>query len=167
MDPFTLAIAGAAMSAVGAISQGNAARKSAEYNAAIADRNAVVATQQAAANEEAQRKIDARRMGAARAGYGASGVTSDGSVLDVLGDSIAEAELNALNIRYEGKLAAQGYGDTAASQRAAGKNAQRSGYMQAGASLLTGGSKAYDIYQRGNPTKPAGNKISIYDDAGY
>lgn len=167
MDPFTLAIAGAAMSAVGAISQGNAAKKSADYNAAIADRNAVVAQQQASANEEAQRKIDARRMGAARAGYGASGVTSDGSVLDVLGDSIAEAELNALNIRYEGKLAAQGYGDTAASQRAAGRNAQASGYMKAGASLLQGGSKAYDIYQRGNPSKPAGNKVSFYDDAGF
>ncbi len=162
-----LSAAGAVFSAIGAISGGQSARRASDYNAAIADRNAVVATQQASANEEAQRKIDARRMGAARAGYGASGVTSDGSVLDVLGDSIAEAELNALNIRYEGKLAAQGYGDTAASARASGKSAQRAGYMQAGAALLTGGSKAYDIYQRGNPSKPAGNKISIYDDAGF
>ena len=162
--PF-IAAAGAVFSAVGAISGGQAANRTAQYNAAIADRNAVVATQQASANEEAQRKLDARRMGTMRAGYGASGVTSDGSVLDVLGDSIAEAELNALNIRYEGQLSSQGYGDSATSQRAAGKNARTSGYIQAGASLLTGGAKAYDIYQRGNP-KPAGNKISIYD-AGY
>lgn len=166
MDPFTLAMIGTAVATVGAISQGNAAKKSADYNAAIADRNAVVATQQASANEEAQRKIDARRMGMARAGYGASGVTSDGSVLDVLGDSIAEAELNALNIRYEGQLASQGYGDSASSQRAAGKNAQTAGYMQAGAALLQGGAKATDLYNRANP-KPAGNKVSFYDDAGF
>lgn len=166
MDPFTLALIGTAVSAVGAIQQGRAAEKAANYNAAIADRNAVVATQQAAANEAAQRKIDRRRMGAMRAGYGASGVTSDGSVLDVLGDSIAEAELNALNIRYEGDLAAQGYGDSAASSRASGKDARTAGYMQAGSSLLLGGSKAYDIYERKNPPK-AGNKISIYDDPGF
>lgn len=162
MDPFTLALIGTGISAVGAIQQGQAAKQTANYNAALADRNAVIATQQSAAHEEAQRKLDRRRMGAMRAGYSASGVTPDGSPLDVLGDSIAEAELNALNIRYEGQLAAQGYTESAGVSRRQGKQAEAAGYFNAGSALLTGGAKAKDLYDRANPKPTPGGSGPKY-----
>jgi hypothetical protein len=139
--PF-LAIAGTVMSAVGAIQQGNAAKKAADYNAAIADRNATIATQQAAADANTSRSVNARRLGAMRAKYGSSGVQAEGSVLDVMADSAAQAELEALNITYKGDLAAQGYGETATLNRMQGKNARTSGYLNAGSALLLGGAKA-------------------------
>lgn len=142
-------IAMAVVAAVGAMSQAASARSAAKYNASIAERNAVVARQQAAVNEDAQRRAAYRALGRMRAGYGAAGVTVEGSPLDVLEDSAAEAELDALNIRYKGELTAMGYQDEATLQRMRGKAAMTAGIFKAGSALLGGAGAYYSAY--GNP----------------
>lgn len=163
MDPVTLAIVGTAFTAVSAISQGNAARKEGEYNAAIGTRNAQIARDQADADASAQQRVAQQRLGAARASYAASGVTMEGSPLDVLAMSAANAEMDKQNILYKGNLRAMGYEETAALDLARGKNAQKQGYMKAASAFLTGGAKVYDS----QPRAQTGYRIGDYEDPGY
>lgn len=129
------------MSVLGAMSSANAAKKqaanesaAAEYNAGIADRNAGIARDQAAQDAEAQRRTNTQKLGSIRAGYGASGVTMEGSPLDVLQMSAYNAELDVQNIKYKGELRALGYEDTAGLDR-----------MRASAAIEEGDDKAQGI----------------------
>lgn len=98
----TLASAGAAAYGVfSSIEQGNFAED-------MAKRNATLARQQGRVAEADFRRQARRRLGAARAAYGASGVDMTGSPLDVLGDEAAFAEQQALLIRYGMRGAVQG-----------------------------------------------------------
>jgi hypothetical protein len=126
-----------------ALSSARAARKEAEYNAAINERNAGIARDQAAADAEAQGRHARMVIGRARAGYGASGVTQEGSPIDVLAMSAANAELDRQNILYRGELRAMGYQDTAALDRSRASAATQRGLEGAASSILTGGSKIY------------------------
>lgn len=139
----TWAATAAVVSAVGMISQAQSAKSAANYNAAVAERNATVSRQQAAANEAAQRRENYRAMGRIRAGYGAAGVTPEGSPLDILESSAAEAELDALNTRYKGELTAIGYQDEATLQRSRASSAMTAGVLNAGSALLSGAGKSY------------------------
>jgi len=134
----------AAVAAVGAVSQAQSARSAAKHNAAIAERNAGLSRQQAAMNEAAQRKDAYRAMGRIRAGYSAAGVTPEGTPLDVLEDSAAEAEFDSLNIRYKGELAATGYEDEAGMQRTRASSALTTGVFNAGTALLSGAGGYYN-----------------------
>jgi hypothetical protein len=86
----------------------------------------------------------AQRMGANRAAIGASGVTMDGSALDILESNAAQEELDALMIRWNGANVSGDLMSNAGLQRAQGANAQTGSYIGAGSALLLGGSKAVD-----------------------
>ena len=144
--PFIMA-AGAVMSAVGAIQQGKAAKNAANYNAAIATNDARIAELQAQAEESRHRRMARKAIGGIRAAYGASGVTLEGTPTDVLYESVANAESDALNIRYGGLLRSQGFMNTAQLDRMQGKNAQTAGYMNAASSLLSGGAQTVEYKQ--------------------
>lgn len=133
-----MSAAGAAVSAMGSISQGKAQAQAAGYNAQIAERNATIARQQAGADAETQRRNSMRAIGAMRANYGASGVTLEGSPMDVLESSAAEAKLDEMNIRYKGELRAIGYKDEAALDRASAKTAKQQGLMGATSAIVGG-----------------------------
>lgn len=137
-----LMIVGTVMQVAGALQSASAAADSARYNASIADRNAGIARDQAAADEGAFRRDIARRQSAARAAYGASGVTMEGSPLDVLESSATNAEYDALNIRYKGELKALGYSGDAEVNRARAGMAETQGAVNAGAALFGGFGKA-------------------------
>jgi hypothetical protein len=139
----TAMIASTAMSVMGSIQQGKAAKAAANYNVAIANRNAGIARQQAAADAESQQRDARHKLGAMRAAYGASGITAEGSPIDVLESSAAMAELDKQNILYKGELRAMGYADEAALEKTRGNNAMNSAYMKAGSSLLTGFTKGF------------------------
>lgn len=156
--PFLIA-ASTALAAVSAISQAQQAKATGEYNAAIGARNAGIAREQAARDAEAQHRGAVRAIGAARAAYGASGVTLEGSPLDVLESSAAEAELDRQNILYKGELRAMGYGETAALDLSRGKAAARSGYAQAGSAILMGAGNYYGS----RPAKTAQSGYSLGD----
>lgn len=137
-----LAIAGTVMSVMGALQQGKAASNAAKFNASVADRNALIARQQAEEDVNRQRRDTRRRMGSIRARFGASGVDLAGSPLDVIEDSAAEAELDALTIQHQGELKAQGFDINASMSRTRAKTERQAGFMRAGTALLSGASKA-------------------------
>ena len=151
----------AAVSAVQAVQAGRQAKKTSEYNAAIGERNAGLARSQAAADADAQQRHARQVIGAARAGYGASGITLEGSPLDVLESSAANAELDRQNILYKGELRAMGYSEGAALDRVRGDSAQRAGYEKAGSAILMGAGKYYGN-QAVKPT--AGYEVGDYYD---
>lgn len=153
--PF-LQIAGTVMSVVGALKQGQAQSDAMNFNAQMAGQNAVVARQQAAADEARQRRENLLRAGNLRAGYGASGVTLDGSPLDVLEMAATTGELDAQNVRYKGSLRAIGYENSAALDTAGASNALTSSYYRAGSELLSGGAKAYGSYNSFKPKAASG-----------
>ena len=74
-----MTIASTAMTAASAVQQGNAQASADKFNAKVAQRNAVICE---SAGQRRQRIDAIKQMGAARAGYGASGVTTEGSPLE-------------------------------------------------------------------------------------
>jgi hypothetical protein len=141
-----LGVAGTAFQAIGAIQSGNAARAAGDYNAALYERNAQISQQNTQAQETRQRRLAAMRAGSNRAAVGASGVSLEGSPLDILESNAAQEELDALMIRWNGQNEASNLRASGALASAQGRNAQRSGYMSAGSALLLGGAKAYDSF---------------------
>lgn len=126
---------------MGAIAQGQSAAAAGRYNAQMADQNAIAAQEQATAAAAIQQEHAKKQIGATIAGYGASGVTMDGSPLDVLAESASSAERDKQNILYKGQLQAAGYTDQAQLDSAAASNAAASGYMSATGILAGGGAK--------------------------
>lgn len=148
--PFVVA-ASAAISAIGAIQQGKAAKAAADYNATINLQNAEIARSNAQAQAGQIDRENYLRLGAIRAAAGKSGgASSEGSVLDVLGDVAAQGELEKQQAIYQGELGARGYTNTATLDTFSGKSAQTSSYYKAGAELLGGGASAYSTYSKLN-----------------
>ncbi len=154
-----MTVAGTVVAAQAAAKQGKQAKDMAQYNAQIADRNAGIAREQAATDADAQRRHAGRVIGAARAAYGASGITSEGSPLDVLEMSAANAELDNRNILYKGELRAMGYDETAVLDRYRGDAALDAGYERAGSAIIMGAGKAYSQM----PAKSAQTGYNISD----
>lgn len=153
-------IAGGALAAAGSLKQAQAQQAASEYNAAISERNAITVRAQADSDAAAFRQQMTLREGSLIAGYGASGVTGDGSPLDVLGMSAANAKRDELMIQYKSDLAAMGYRETAVLNRMQGGQAIEAGNYQAASSLLTGVSGGVANYTAatrgyGTPISPA------------
>lgn len=146
--PIALSLAGSAVSVAGALSQANVAQATGEYNAAMAEENAVLARSQAAEQETRYRTAARKQLGAMRAAYGKSGVTMEGSPMDVLTESAYTAELDALTIREGGRAKAAAYESEAAISRLQGKTQQQGGYYSAAAELLSGSTQAYQLSRR-------------------
>ena len=142
MTGIEVAAAAAAVSgivgAVSAVSQGNAAADAAEFNAAVAENDAIATRQAAEFEEDRLRRRSKRVLASQRASFGASGVTAEGSPLLVMQDSAAEAEIDALAIRYSGSIQEARAKSQAAADRAEARAARRGGFARAGTSLLTG-----------------------------
>lgn len=137
--PLIMMGVGSAVSAIGAIREGNAAADAANYNANAAAQNALYARQQAAEEEQQVRIMGRKTMGSMRAAYGASGVTMEGSPMDVLAESAAAMERDALNVRRAGERRAQGFEAESSMERRKAGYAKTQGYLGAAGSLLSGG----------------------------
>ena len=157
MGTTALIIGGAistAVSAVGQFAQAEARADQAEFNQALAQREAKrreqrAETQRAAGRERASR-IRARgeeSRGTARAAIGASGVDlGSGTTTDVLADEARKAELQAQDELFQTELQAL---DTESAARTSRFKAQQAGqrasslrsggFFQAGSTLATGG----------------------------
>lgn len=132
------AITMAVIGAVSAVSQARQQQAASKYNEKVANQQATVANQVAESNAERQKRSAAKKIGSMEAAYAASGVSQEGSVIDVLEESSRNAELDRLNILHGGKLQALGYQNTAALNKAQGKNAMSAGYMSAAGTLIGG-----------------------------
>jgi hypothetical protein len=145
MAPMAIvAAAGGVMGAAGAIYQGKAEAAAAEYNARLLKLQASQIRQQAA-SEEKRALVGARKViGEMRANYGASGVTMEGSPIDIMEESIKNANTDAMNIRYQGEMNARSAEYEAKMERMKGNSAKNASYFSAAQSLGTGATKAHD-----------------------
>lgn len=75
-----------------------------EYNAKMEDREAAFAVDEARQAEMRQRRQAEYFMSSQRAAAGASGVTNEGSPLAVFGETAANLEMSALDIRRQGEV---------------------------------------------------------------
>lgn len=141
--PVAAAIASTVVSTVGAISSAKAQSNAASYNAELARQNATIAEQQSAEALQRQQQDTYRKLGAIRSSYGASGVGTDGSPMDVLMDSYTSSALDAETTKYQYKLKALGYQNDANLDDANAANATKAGVVNATSTLLSGGSKTY------------------------
>ena len=139
-----LTAVGTAVSAVGAIQQGNAAKKAGAFNAAVAENNAIAARQTAKANADREERLGRKRMGSLSANIGASGITKEGTALDVMEDLSKENALAVLDIIHAGELDALGFANNANIARMSGDAAQTTGFLKAGGALLLGGEKIHE-----------------------
>lgn len=134
---------GGLLKSYGTLQEGYAAAGASDYNAQMAESNAVQAKLQAAEEERRQRVISRKALGDMRTGYAASGITMEGSALDVLTESAAAAEMDALTIRHSGEVKATAYKNEAALERYKAKYQRKAAQLGAASSLLsTGGSMA-------------------------
>lgn len=144
------------MGAYAAISGGQAAKKAADYNAAVYEQQANL-SQAAAESEAADRRRRARYLlGTQLAATGASNLQLEGSPLLAMVDSGVQEDLEARRIRYKGYLQSVGYGSQAALSRYEGRQAAAAGYIGAGTSLLRGVSTIAGTYALKPPPKTSG-----------
>jgi len=134
-----LMFASAGLAAVSAIRQGQAAQAAAAFNATVQRQNAEMARGEAQMQAAQTERENFLRLGAIRAAQGASGGTSEGSVLDVIADTARQGELERQFQLYKGEAAARGYTNTAALDEFEGRAAGRAGVLRAGTELLSGG----------------------------
>lgn len=155
-----LLIASAAVGAIGAIQQGNAAAAAAqsqanmaEYNAKVSEIQAKQAYAAAGREEDEQRRRARQAVGMQLAASAESGAGLDPNLLR---QSIYDMEADTQAIRYEGALRAQGFKDQAVLSRMEADNARRSassartaGYLNAAGTLLNAGTTYYRYKARG------------------
>jgi hypothetical protein len=136
-----LQAAGTGMEVAGILQQGLAEEKASEYNAKNAENNAKLAREQGYEEERRQRIQSRKQLGDMRASYGASGVTMEGSAMDVLGESAAMAELDAQTIRQAGEAKAAAFESDARYERFKGHQAKTASRFAATTTILKGASK--------------------------
>ncbi|MFS6760683.1 hypothetical protein WHJ69_14435, partial [Staphylococcus aureus] len=130
MSTLSILTAGAAgLAAMGQIQQAQAAKASANYNAAVQENNAQIAQQnatlegqQGAANAEQEQMKTRANVGAIKAGQAASGINvNSGSAVDVQSGAADTGMLNAITVRSN--AARQAYGDQTQAANATGQSA--------------------------------------------
>lgn len=142
------AVASAAISAYSAYSSGQSQKKASEYNAEM-QRRAADDALQTGANEAAEHRDKVRQiMSSQVAATGAAGLnTASGTPLQILTETAGVGELDALRIVNNAQRRAYGMNAQAELDVFQGKAAGRAGFMNAGASLLSGASNAYFGYK--------------------
>lgn len=151
------ALAGAAvgLSAIATIAGGYSQSQQYKSQAAAANYNAIVGRQQSEAalstanqREEQQRRVARLHSGELRAAVAESQTGLGGSNADVTRQSEILAEMDALNIRYEGQVQSTGLLNQsnvdayqAKTYKKAASNAVTMGYVGAATKLLSGASK--------------------------
>lgn len=144
MFEWLLPTMGTLLRGVGALRKGLAGEAASDYNAQLNQRNASIARQNAAEQEQRFRRLSRKRMGELRSHFGASGFGLSGSAIDALADSAVQEELDALTIRYEGELKAQGLDASAGLDRMRARESRMGGFIGAGAEILLGASTVFD-----------------------
>lgn len=138
------AVAGAAIAGYGAVKQGQAAKETSDYNAKIAERDALAAKNKADYDAEQSELKFNMLLGKQKALYAKSGVNlSEGSPLLMMTFQAEQAAKDKQAILFEGKSAEQADLDRANLFRMSGDNSATAGYISGGSTFLSGVSNAY------------------------
>lgn len=167
-----------AASVLGSIQQGQAAKKSANYNAQVqehnaqlSERNATLASQEGAANTAIEQQKTRAGVAGMKAAQAANGIDVDtGSAVDVRSSAAELGELNAITVRSNAVKQAYGYQTQAASDKAQAeldrqeaKSSEDSGLINAGTTLLGNAKNASDFgWLDFNNKKSLGGENSFY-----
>jgi len=135
-------IAGAGLSAYGSIQAGKAQQQQSEYNAKVAENNAIAQSQETDYQIDRLRENQKRSQSAQLAAIGKSGLSVEGSFEDVINDSNISQDLDALALQYRGNTAVNRFSAQAELQRATGKNARSESKFGAVSSILSGTTSA-------------------------
>lgn len=116
----------------------SAAVKAASYNQSIKRFNSGESLRIGKIEEDKVRRDARRQIGLMRANVGASGFDLSGSAMDVLYESTANAEIDAMNTRNAYRAQAQSYNMEADLYGQEARDAKRSGTISAAKQLLRG-----------------------------
>lgn len=149
MEPVTMAAiaagAGGFMGYKGNQAAAKAAKQTAEFNAQVAENEAVVLRRRKVAEEANMRDQSERIIASANVATAASGIQMSGSALQAAADSYFNTEMDALKIQYAGDIEETAKASEAALARATGRARATSLKMASYQSLLAGGSQAASI----------------------
>ena len=149
-DPISIiSIIGTVVGVVGQVIGGMNAQKASDYNAQVATQNAMIARNNAEYQAMQQQRAARIKIGAAEANYGASGITNEGSPLDVLEESARNAELDAQVLRYQGSIRAAGFTDQANLDTMEGQSDLTTGIFRGFGAAASGAS---DFFTKGPGT---------------
>lgn len=143
-----VAVAGLAVSVAGKVKEGQAQSDAAEYDAAKAASNAIVVRQQAAEDERVFRVENRKLISGMNANVGASGLSSEGSPEQVIGESAANGELDALKLRQAGEVKALGYQSDVNLDSMRAQAYSSGATLSAAGQLLGGAGSLYNTYAR-------------------
>lgn len=133
-----LPVVGSAVSAYGALQAGQSTSQALNAQADLAIQNAQEAEDKGQFDANRQMLIAGKRIGESTAAYGAAGVTESGSVVAVHQSSMANAELDRLNILHGADVRAIQYRNQAAMNRYGAESAIKGSYWQAAGYLTQG-----------------------------
>jgi hypothetical protein len=138
MSIAALLAGGSLVEAVGSIQSGIAQSEANEFDAKMLDfqsKRTKVSTKQ---RTDLFRRDVGRQMEDIRSQVAASGVLMSGTPLEVMAESRLNAELDALNMQYEGDLEAGTLARESRMARSSAKDARRAGRLGGISSLLSG-----------------------------
>ena len=139
------AIGGGIMGYKGNQAAAKAAKQTAEFNAQVAENEAVVLRRRKVDEEANLRQSSERLIATANVATAASGIQMSGSALQAAADSYFNTEMDALKIQYAGDIEETAKASEAALARATGRARSASLKMASYQSLLAGGSKAASL----------------------
>jgi hypothetical protein len=149
MEPTTMAAAAAGAAGIvgykGNMASAKAARQVGEYNAKVAEAEAVLLQRKKTQEEASLRKQSDRLIGMQRVATAKSGIQMSGSPLQALADAYFNTELDAINIQQASKIEQFAKTAEAGLSRAEG-NARRAAYRtQAYTTLLSAGKESASL----------------------
>ncbi len=140
------AVGGVAATAYGQIEQGEQAKAAADYNARVQENAAAYDLDAANARAAKIRKAGAIQQAEASASLAGSGVKlGEGSAVDINRTIGQQSELDAVNTMLTGKRNSESSMDQAGLLRSQGSNAEWSGYIGAGSTILGAASKGQTL----------------------
>ena len=143
-------VAGAGLTAYGQYSAGKSQKAMADYNAQLAENEAIEKRQQTQADIESMRIQKDKMKSRQRAQYAKTGaVVTEGTPLLAQAEEAGLMELDILNRRRTGQMDVQSSLSEAELSKHQGKQAYRAGIIGAGSSLLSGAGSAYGTYKSG------------------
>lgn len=136
-------VAGTALSSYGQYQSGKAQQDMANYNAKLAENEAIATEQLAHAETQRMTKDKQRLMATQRAGYAKSGsVITEGTPLLFMAEQAAEMELDMITQQRNRALEANMLRSQAKLDKYSGKVASYAGRLGAGATVLSGAGQA-------------------------
>lgn len=134
------------MQGVGQHNQMNAQSYQSDYEAQLSERNAAIVGQQTDASESLQRRRAGQVLASQRASILQGGLGSGGSMGALAAQSGRDAEMDALNIRYEGGLRQTSLLEEAKQLKWQARQMRRGAKMALATSFLSAAASGYGAY---------------------